>query len=214
MPAIPAAPRAALAALFAVLAFGGLSSCSPGGAPKEQAQVAQAFDSWKSAVINQQTAQAMIYIPQHVDDYLNTLNATAGTSAAVPASTVSSQSPDVDQLLRTALVRKVPPNLRAKLTLAVLWQRITERHLFNPRDVRQIHLGRVSVTGDHAEAELYYQETLSAVRLPFVKEGNVWKIDVMATLPYAELLMRVDRAIKGETASQQVDQLVNRLPSL
>ena len=55
---------------------------------------------------------------------------------------------------------------------------------------------------------------LTALRLPFLKEGGAWKIDVMALLPYAEVLMRVDRAIKGETQARQVDQLVGKLPSL
>ena len=125
-----------------------------------------------------------------------------------------SQSPGVDLLLRTALEKKVPADLRSKLTLGALLQRITDRHLFNPRDVREIALGRVSINGNRASAEVYYQGTLTALRLPFLKEGDAWKIDVMAILPYAEVLMRVDRAIKGETEAQQVDQLVSKLPSL
>lgn len=44
------------------------------GPTSEQAQVTRAFESWKNAMINQQTDQAMAYIPRHVDDYLNTLN--------------------------------------------------------------------------------------------------------------------------------------------
>ena len=93
-------------------------------------------------------------------------------------------------------------------------RRISDKHLFNPRDVRQIDLGVVSVDGTRASAEVYYQGTLTALRLPFIKESDGWKIDVMAMLPYAEVLMRVDRAIKGETEAQQVDQLVSKLPAL
>ena len=51
-------------------------------------------------------------------------------------------------------------------------------------------------------------------RTHWIKEGDAWKIDVMALLPYAEVLMRVDRAIKGETLTRQIDQLVGKLPSL
>jgi hypothetical protein len=100
------------------------------------------------------------------------------------------------------------------LTLGALMQRIADRHLFNPRDVREIALGPVSINGNRASAEVYYQGTLTALRLSFLKEGDAWKIDVMALLPYAEALMRVDRAIKGETEARQVDQLVSKLPSL
>ena len=187
-----------------------LCSCGNNDTSRAQGEVTQAFESWKNAVIGQQNDQAMIYIPKDVDDYLATLNSSAAPETKAPPS----QSPGVDLLLRTALVRKVPADLRTNLTLATLWQRITDRHLFNPRDVREIDLGRISVNGKRATAELYYQGALTALRLPFIKESNVWKIDVMAILPDAELLMRVDRAIKRETEEQQVDELVSKLPSL
>ncbi len=204
------ARRLLIPGLLAVLA---LSSCGRLGETSEQARVTRAFDSWKNAMINHQTDQAMTYISRHVDDYLSALNA-GGASASPTGSVGPSPSPGVDLFLRTALEKKVPPDLRSKLTLAALVQRITDRHLFNPRDVEEIDLGRVSINGNHASAELYYDRTLTALRLPFLKEGDAWKIDVMAILPYAELLMRVDRAIKGETVVQQVDQLVDKLPSL
>jgi hypothetical protein len=208
-----------------VLALGiaallGGSSCSRLVQTSEEAQVTRAFESWKSAVINHQTDEALAYIPHHVDAYLGTLNSGATNAAPVapsaPAANVpASNSPGVDLLLRTALEKKVPAELRARLTLGTLLQRMTERHLFNTRDVREITLGpHVSVNGDHASAEVYYQGGLTALRLPFLKEDNVWKIDVLALLPYAEVLMRVDRAIKGETETEQIDQLVAKLPSL
>jgi hypothetical protein len=196
-----------------ILAVWGMSSCGRLGQTNDQARVALAFESWKNAMINNQTDRAMSYIPRHVDDYLNALNSRPGYSVVAPGA-AASLSPGVDLLLRTALEKKVPSPLRFNLTLGSLLQRITDRHLFNPHDVQEIKLGRVSINGNRASAEVYYQGTLTALRLPFVKEGDAWKIDVMALLPYAEVLMRVDRAIKGETLTQQVDQLVGKLPSL
>jgi hypothetical protein len=201
------------AVISAILAVWGTSSCSRMGPTNEQAQVARAFESWKSAVINNQTDQAMAYIPRHVDDYLQALNS-GGENSAPAANAAPSPWPGVNLLLRTALEKKVPFPLRFHLTVGTLMQRISDRHLFNPRDVREIKLGHVSIDGNRASAEVYYQGTLTALRLPFIKEGDAWKIDVMALLPYAEVLMRVDRAIKGETETQQVDQLVSKLPSL
>ena len=199
--------------LLALVVLTGATSCSRLGQTGDEAQVAQAFDSWKSAVINHQTNQEMAYIPSHVDDYLHALNSPVVDTA--PAATVPpSASPGVDLLLRTALEKKVPPDLRAHLTMAALLQRITERNLLSAHNVQQIALGHVSVMGNRASAEVYYQGTLTALRLPFVKEGDAWKIDVMALLPYAEVLMRVDRAIKGETEAEQVDQIVSKLPVL
>jgi hypothetical protein len=202
-----------LAVMTGSVAVLGMTSCGRLGQTNEQAQVARAFESWKNAMIHDQTDQALAYIPRHVDDYLNALNSGTGISAPA-AGAAPDPSPGVDLLLRTALEKKVPAPLRFNLTFGTLLQRITERHLFNPRDVREIKLGQVSINGNHASAEVYYQGTLTALRLPFVKEGDAWKIDVMALVPYAEVLMRVDRAIKGETLTQQVDQLVSKLPSL
>ena len=200
--------------LLALLAVAGTVACSQLGQTGEQAQVAQAFESWKDAVIKHQTAQAMAFIPGHVDDYLSRLNSGVTGNSIVAPGVASSLTPGVDLFLRTALEKKVPPDLRANLTVGALLKRITDRNLFNPHTVQQITLGRVSVNGNRASAEVYYQGTLTALRLPFVKEGDAWKIDVMALLPYAEVLMRVDRAVKGETEAQQVDQLVSKLPSL
>ena len=202
-----------VSALSAVVLIMGTSACSRLGQTDDQTQVTRAFESWKEAMINQQTSQAMVYIPRHVDAYLNTLNSPVGNSTPAPGA-VPSPSPGVDLLVRTALEKKVPADLRSNLTLGALMQRVADRHLLNPHDVEQIALGHVSVNGNRASAEIYYQGTLTALRLPFIKEEDGWKIDIMALLPYAEVLMRVDRAIKGETQAQQVDQLVSKLPSL
>jgi hypothetical protein len=192
----------------------GAASCSH-GPTSAQDQVKHAFTAWKTEILNRQTDQAMAYIPHNVSAYLNALNSDAATpGSAAPARPALSPTPGVDRLLRTALEKKVPPDLRAGLTLDLLVQRITARRLFNPRDLRQVDLGRISVNGDHASAEIYFQGSLTALQLPFMREDGVWKIDVLAILPSAELLMRVDRAIKGENESEQVDQLVNKLPSL
>jgi hypothetical protein len=188
-----------------------LAACQH-GSPTEQAQVTQAFDSWKEAILDHHADQAMAYIPHHVDDYLSTLNAPPAPASAT--NVAPSQYPGVDLLLRRALVEKVPPDLRVNLTLATLLQRIDDRHLFNPRDLREITIGPVSVEGDRASAEVYYDGVLTAVRLCFLKEDAAWKIDVMSILPYAETLMRLDRELKGETEEHQVDQLVAKLPSL
>jgi len=199
--------------LLAFLAVFSMTSCDRLSPTSEQAQVLGVFNAWKEAMINHQTNQALAYIPHHVDDYLHRLNSNA-TASASAANTPASQSPGVDLLLRTALEKRVPADLRANLTLSALLQRISDRNLFNPRDIREIALGRVSITGDRASAEVYYQGMLTALRLPFVKEGGAWKIDVMGILPYAEVLMHVDRAIKNESQARQVDQLVSKLPSL
>jgi hypothetical protein len=207
--------RAPLSLLVGLLVIAGLSSCSTNASLKEQERVAAVFASWKTAMMDHHTEEAMSYVSPQVDAYLATLNA----SALIPVVTATtnqppSPSPGVDLFLRTALVKDVPADLRSHLTLGALLQRITDRQLFNPHALRQITLGHVSVNGDHANAELYYDDTLTALRLPFIKEEGAWKIDVMTILIDAELLMRLDRAVKGLTVNQQVEQLVSKLPSL
>ena len=198
-----------------ILAMAGMTSCKRSDAAAQESQVKRAFDSCKEALIERQTDQVMVYIPQNVDDYLGQLKANPKNSTAhLTANTWTDESPGVDLLLRTALEKKVPDDLRSKLTLKILMQRIADKRLLNPHDVEQITLGRISVNGGRASAELYYQGTLTALRLPFVREDKDWKIDIMSILPYAEVLMRLDRAIKGETENQQVEFLVSKLPSL
>jgi len=188
-----------------------LGACHRSGTNEEQLQVTQAFDSWKAAILGHHAGEAMVYIPHHVDDYLSTLNAPPAPASTKPA---PSQYPGVDLLLRRALEEKVPPDLRARLTMTTLLQRIDDRKLFNPRDLREITLGPVSVEGNRASAEVYYDGVLTAVRLQFLKEDDAWKIDVLSILPYAETLMRLDRELKGETEERQVNELVAKLPSL
>jgi hypothetical protein len=203
-----------LAVALLLLAVLGLASCSHREST-DQARVRQTFASWQAAVLNSRMDQSMAYIPQNVYDYFRLLNSGTKTPASPnPANPVINESPGVDLLLRTALDRKVTPNLRPNLTLDSLVQRIADKRLFKPRDVGEIKLGYIAVNGAHASADIYYQGTLTALRLPFLKQGNDWKIDVLAILPYVEVLMRVDRAIKGETQTQQVERLIGNMPLL
>ena len=214
MPALSRTFRPTLLLVYVVTAILVTVSCSRIGSGAEQMQVAQAFESWKRAVVDHQTNQALAYIPRHVEDYLVMLNSGSTIPVVIQPGAPGIDSPGVNHLLRTALQLKVPADLRPKLTLDLLLQRMTDKHLFKTSDVAQIALGPVTVSGDRASAQVYYQGSLTALRLPFMKEDQVWKIDVMAILPYAEILMRLDRAVKGETETEQVNRLVARLPSL
>jgi hypothetical protein len=196
--------------LVSLVAIAGLTSCSPVREAAQAAQVKKAFESCKSGLINNQMDQVMACTPSNVDDYINHLKSNDKKASADPAS----NSPGVDLLLKTALEKRVPDDLRPNLTFNLLMQKITEKHLLSLREVQQIDLGRVYVTGDRASGEIYYQGTLTALRMPFVRENGSWKIDILSILPYAEVLMRLDRAIKDETQQEQVDLLVSRLPSL
>jgi len=205
-----------LSALIAgLLAMGGMTSCGRMGDVAQEAQVKHAFESCKAGLINNQTDQVMACVPRNVDDYLNRLKSGGKNPSPVTVSRMrADDSPGVDLFLRTALERKVPDDLRPGLTFALLMQHIAEKKLLNPHDVQQIDLGHIFVNGDRASAEIYYQGSFTALRLPFVQEGKDWKIDILAILPYAEVLMQVDRTIKGETVGQQVELLVSGLPSL
>jgi hypothetical protein len=203
-------------AVSLILTILGLTSCGHHGESNDEARVRKTFESWQTALLNSHTDQSMAYIPQNVYDYFHILNS-GGKAPAAPATPVelaSTESPGVDMLLRTALDRKITPSLRPTLTLDNLVQRIADKRLFKPHDLRQIRIGYILVNGNHASADIYYQGTLTALRLPFLKQGNEWKTDVLAILPYVEVLMRVDRAIKGETEARQVERLVSDMPML
>jgi hypothetical protein len=177
------------------------------GSPEEQADVAKVFDKWKEDILAHRVDQAMAYMPRNVDAYLATLN-------APPAADAVSSHPAVDLLLRRALAEKVPADLRAHLTLAALLQRIVDENLFNPRELRKITVGPASVEGDKASAGIYYNGMITPVRLSFLKENGVWKIDVLGLLPYGETAMLLDRTLNRQSEDAQVNELVANLQSL
>jgi hypothetical protein len=185
-----------------------IEACQHADTSGEPARVVQAFTSWKQALLDHHAATAMAYLPHNVDRYLATIK------AAPAANSPASPHPTVDLYLRRALAEKVPSDLRANLTLATLLQRITDRNLIKPRDLQALTLGAVSVDGDHAGADVYYDGMITAVRLSFFKEDGAWKIDVLGLLPYAETLLSLDRLVKNQGEEQQINELVAKLPSL
>jgi hypothetical protein len=196
-----------LPVLFLVM---GLTSCGHKNDEARALQVRKVFESCKTGLLNNQMDQVMACIPKNVDNYLAQLKSNGKSTPSL----ASNNAPGVDLLLKTAMEKRVPDDLRPGLTFNTLIQRIEDRRLLNLHEVEQIDLGRVYVNGDRASGQIYYQGTLTALRMPFIREDGNWKIDILAILPYAEVLMRLDRAIKGETQNEQVDLLVSRLPSL
>ena len=193
----------ALAGLIAL----GLTSCSRDSA--KQARVKADFEAFRLAIIERHADQISLYLPQNVGDYLARLNNDPATPANAPYG-----APGVNLLLRTALDQKVNPALRAHLNLQLLLQRLSDRGLLDCHEIRGLSIGRVSIAGQRATAELYFDNNLLPLRLPLVRQSGLWKVDLVAMIPYAEVLMRLDRAITGKTESQQVAQIVHPLPTL
>jgi hypothetical protein len=201
-------PRRAPASLAACLALLALAACHHTDTRAEQARVAQTFDAWKQAVLDHHAGQSTIYIRRNADDYLASIKTPPASGAA------ASPHPAVDLYLRRALATKVPPDLRANLTLATLLQRISDRNLVNPRDVSALTLGPVDVEGSKASATIYYNGVVTPVSLAFLKEDGAWKIDILSILPWTETLLTLDRLVTRKSEDEQVDQLVAKLPSL
>jgi hypothetical protein len=202
-----------LAAGFLVVTLG-FTACSRDDGAVEAAQVKSAFAACRTAILSRHADEALKYLPEDVDDYFRTLNADQVPAPPVRTAFGSAEVPGVNLLVRTALDEKVAPDLRSRLTLQTLLQRAADRGLLDTRNIRYLSLGRVDVRGLRATAELFCQGKPVPLRLPFVKEGQVWKIDLLAILPYAEVLMRLDRAVTGRTQNQEVAQLVKSLPTL
>jgi hypothetical protein len=198
--------------LLVLLTLLGMASCNQSGDAVEGAKVKFDFEAFRRGILSHHAEQVITYLPQNVSDYLAMLNAGGPPAAGTPGAPLG--APGVNLLLRTALDKKVAPALRAHLDLQLLLQRLADRGLLDSREIRGLSLGRVEVRGERASAELYFRGNVLPLRLPFVKQDQVWKVDLLAMLPYAELLMRLDRAVTGKTESQQVAQLVEPLPLL
>ena len=186
-------------------------SCGPSGDAVARLRVKTDFTALREALLAGHARQVTVYLPQDVGDYLRAINAGTSSSDTLAA---SRRAPGVTRLLEAVLQEKVPPNVRAHLDLQVLLQRLGDRGLLDCREIRDVSLGRVDVDKDRASAELYYQGNLLPLRVPFVKHASVWELDLLSMLPYAEVLMRLDRAVTGKSESQQVAQIVSPLPLL
>ena len=124
------------ARLLAVLAGGillglGTASCTHSNSVKTAA-VKNDFGTFRTALLQGNVHQVITYVPQNVSTYLMTIN----SMGAVPPSPETPAAPSVDLLLRTALARKVAPQLRAHLTLQDLLQRLSGQGLLNCREIR------------------------------------------------------------------------------
>jgi hypothetical protein len=173
------------------------------------ARVKADFEAFRLAILERHADRISLYLPQNVGDYLARLNGDPSAPASAPYG-----APGVNLLLRTVLDQKVNPALRAHLNLQLLLQRLSDRGLLDCHEIRGLSIGRVSIDGDRATAELFFDNNLLPLRLPLVKQSGLWKVNLVAMIPYAEVLMRLDRAITGKTESQQVAQIVHPLPTL
>jgi hypothetical protein len=199
--------RSLCALALALLIPFGMAGCNRNAA--KQARVKADFEAFRLAILERHADQISLYLPQNVGDYLARLKGDPSMPANAPYG-----APSVNLLLRTALDQKVDPALRAHLNLQLLLQRLSDRGLLDCHEIRGLSIGRVSIAGDRATAELYFDNNLLPLRLPLVKQAGLWKVDLVAMIPYAEVLMRLDRAITGKTESQQVAQIVHPLPAL
>ncbi len=163
------------------------------------------FISFKHAIFAARAAEALGYIDRPSLDYLR------GTALNTP----DPQAPDAEvrDLVRRVIEKMTPGGIRPGFTLDIPLQHMLDRSMMNTHAIDSLELGPVTVTGGSAHAEVLWQDYHTTYQLLLVKEGRDWKIDLLGILPYAEIGMRVDRAIKNETEPQQIDRLVSLVPT-
>ncbi len=124
---------------------------------------------------------------------------------------VKAAAPVVDRFFRAALEQRVSPDLRAHLTAENILHRLIEKESLRAGD---FSLGPISINGDQASASLIYRNIPTGLQLSFAREKDGWKIDLLALFPSGEVLLRIDRAVTGESEAQQIERLVKQCPPL
>jgi hypothetical protein len=176
--------------------------------PADQAPlVQQVFDGFKDQIALGHAQQALDYLDQPTLDYLQA----AATREPSPT------EPEVDQLIRRALLKLSPAGIGPGFALAQPLQRLLDLGLIRPGDLATLTLGPVSIdsTGRTAHAEALWVGAPTTLQVIFLRnDSGAWKIDLLNLLTYASSALTMDRTLKRETEDQQIDRLVRAVPNL
>jgi hypothetical protein len=172
--------------LILVLAAGILLSCAPASLDEQdqKKQVKTVFADFKHAIFAAHAAEAL----RHVDA-------------------------EIRQLVRQAVLKMAPGASGPHLNLENSLQRILDQGWMNTHALDSIALGPVTLSGGGAHAEALWQGAHTTYQVSFVRENHDWKVDLLGIVPYAELALRLERTLKGETEAQQLNRLVGLIPA-
>lgn len=193
--------------LAGLMAMACLSACHPAAPDRnEQDAVRQSFEAFKAALAARQAQQAIGVLDQPTRDYLQA----SVTSPLDP----SAPDEEVRELVRQAAAKLTPGGIRPGFKLETPLQRVLNAGWINAQDIGQLGLGPVTVEGGQAHAEVMWQDQPTTLELVFVRESGEWKIDLLKLVSYANLALRMDRTVKGQTETEQVARLVAQVPAL
>ena len=193
--------------LIFALAAGILLSCAPASRDEQdqKKQVKTVFADFKHAIFAAHAAEALRHVDRPSLDYLRNTIQTAPDPAAPDA--------EIRQLVRQAVLKMAPGASGPHLNLENSLQRILDQGWMNTHALDSIALGPVTFSGGGAHAEALWQGAHTTYQVSFVREHNEWKVDLLGIVPYAELALRLERTLKGETEAQQLNRLVGLIPA-
>ena len=182
-----------------------LSACAPAvpNDQEQQAQIREVFASFKADLFSGHAKQALAYLDRDSLNYFQT----AATKSPAPGA----KDAQIQYLLHRVLEKITPGGIKPGFTLDVPVQRILDAGWLTTRDLDHIELGPVKITGGQAQTEILWEGSHTTFQLFFLRQDG-WKIDIITMLPYAELALQSDRAIRRETDAQQLDRLVSQVP--
>jgi hypothetical protein len=192
-----------LACSALVLALGGCSKPPP-NVDEQKQQVWRDFDRFKDLLSLAQGHEALNYVDKASRDYLQQV-ATRPPDAA---------DPELIQLIRRSMAKLTPGGIQPGFTIETPLQHVLDAGWVTPSDLGGITIGPATLDPDgaHAQAEALWQGQPTTFQIVFVRESDLWKIDLFNLLPYAQAALGMDRAVKNETEAQQLERLVGEVP--
>jgi hypothetical protein len=192
-------------ALAALAMMPGGCAPPPPAADQQTQQIQQGFDGFKDALSLAHAHEALNFVDKPSRDYLQ----------QVAMSTPDAADPELVQLIRQSVAKITPGGIQPGFTVEKPLQRVLDAGWITPADLGAITIGPVTLAPDgaHAHAEIFWQGTATTFQAIFAREGDAWKIDLLNLLPYAQAALAMDRTVKNETETQQVDRLVRQVPN-
>ncbi len=164
---------------------------SPAAAQTPADRVRAAFERYREAVLARDGAAALDAVDARtVDYYRQSVDLALDADSAAVASL-----PFLDELMVLTLRHRVPPDTLRAFDGASAFVYGVEQGWISPSSVRRQRLGRVTVAGDSARAELAVDgESVPEVAFAFARERGDWRLDLTSVTALAGASLRAQAA--------------------
>ncbi len=177
------------------------TSAPASSAADETPAVRAAFDTYTKAALAKDGATAQAALADTLSAYYDGVRkqALTGTDEQVRALPVS------QRLTVYVLRAEIEPAVLRDSTPADLVKLAIDKGLVGEQGITSLALGKVTVSGDKAAAEVTTDGKVAPYKMEFLRQGGAWKLDL------APLMSLADQAFEGAAKQQgaTVDEMID-----